>query len=48
MKIVITNQIKHIENSLETLNQFGIELDLESILAVEFEQGLPSDISNAI
>jgi hypothetical protein len=35
------------DNSLEVLNQFGIEIDLESILAVEFELGLSSDISNA-
>ncbi len=40
-------EIKHVENSLEILNEFGIEIDLESILVEEFEQGLPSDISNS-
>jgi hypothetical protein len=36
-----------VDNSLEVLAQFGIEIDLESILAEEFELGLSSDISNA-
>jgi hypothetical protein len=36
-----------LDNSLEVLNQFGIEIDLESILAEELELGLSSDISNA-
>ncbi len=39
--------IKQVDNALEILNQFGIEIDLESILAEELELGLPSDISNA-
>ncbi len=40
-------QIKHLENSLEVLNQFGIEIDLDSILVEEFQQeGLPSDINH--
>ncbi|MEM7594275.1 MAG: hypothetical protein AAF383_22655 [Cyanobacteria bacterium P01_A01_bin.83] len=43
-----TTAIKLVENSLEVLNQFGIELDLETILVEEFEQGLSSDISNGI
>jgi hypothetical protein len=36
-----------VDNSLEVLAEFGIEINLESILAEEFELGLPSDISNA-
>jgi hypothetical protein len=36
-----------VDNTLEILAQFGIEIDLESILAEEFELGLSSDISNA-
>lgn len=40
--------IKSADTSLEILNQFGIELDLEAILDEEFEQGLANDISNAI
>ena len=41
-----TIEIKHVENSLEILNQFATELNLDSILAQEFEAGLASDISN--
>ena len=41
-----TTAIKSVNNSLEILNQFGIELDLEAILVEEFEQGLSSDINN--
>ncbi|ELS04801.1 hypothetical protein Xen7305DRAFT_00045370 [Xenococcus sp. PCC 7305] len=48
MNIATTNQINQVKNSLELLEQFGIEIDLESILEEELEQGLPSDISNAI
>lgn len=48
MNTATATQIKHMETSLETLNQFGIEIDLENILAVEFESELPSDISNGI
>lgn len=47
MNIATATQIKHVENSLEVLNPFGIEIDLESILVEEFEGGLPSDISNS-
>jgi hypothetical protein len=48
MKIATATQIKPVENRLEVLNQFGIEIDLESMLVEEFEQGLPSDISNGL
>ena len=48
MKMATVTQIKYVENSLEVLNQVGIEIDLESILVVEFEQGFSSDISNGI
>ena len=48
MKMATVTQIKYVKNSLEVLNQFGIEIDLESILVAEFEQGFPSDISNGI
>lgn len=41
-----TIEIKHVENSLELLNQFAIELNLDSILAREFEAELASDINN--
>lgn len=43
-----TIEIKHVENSLEILNQFAIELNLDSILTQEFEAGLASDIVNGI
>ena len=47
MNIPTITTIKHLENSLEILNQFGIELDLDSILAEEFQQeGLLSDINH--
>jgi hypothetical protein len=42
-----TIEIKHVENSLEILNQFATELNLDCILAQEFQAGLASDISNA-
>lgn len=41
-------EIKHFESSFAVLNEFGIEIDLQSILAEEFKQGLPSDISNSM
>lgn len=47
MKIVTATEIKHLENSLEFLQEFEIELVLDNILAKEFELGLPSDINNA-
>ncbi|AFZ34535.1 hypothetical protein Sta7437_0953 [Stanieria cyanosphaera PCC 7437] len=46
MNTAIATQIKPIENSLEVLNQFGIELDLDGILITEFEQGLANDLDN--
>jgi hypothetical protein len=48
MNTTTVTQIKPIENSLEILNQFGIELDLDIILVEEFELGLSSDIGNAL
>jgi hypothetical protein len=35
-----------IDNSVEVLNQFAIELDLETILAEELVEGYSSDINN--
>ena len=46
MTIATVTEIKHVENSLEVLNEFGIEIDLNSILVEEYKLGLPSDISN--
>lgn len=48
MNTATATQIKTVENTLEVLNQFGIELDLDIILIEEFELGLSSDISNGI
>jgi len=48
MKIATATQIKHVENSLELLNEFCIEIDLENILVEEYELGLSSDISNGL
>lgn len=48
MTIATVTEIKHVENSLEVLNEFGIEIDLDGILVEEFEQGLSSDISNSM
>ena len=48
MNTATATQIKTVENSLEVVNQFGIELDLNIILEEEFELGLSSDMSNAI
>ena len=47
MNATIT-EINYVENSLEILNEFGIEIDLQSILVEEFEQGLPSDIDYCV
>lgn len=44
MNTATATQIKTVENILEVLNQFGIELDLNIILDEEFELGLSSDI----
>ena len=45
MKNASMTEIKHVENSLEVLNEFGIEIDLEGILVEEYEQGLLSDFN---
>lgn len=37
-----------IDNNVEVLEQFAIELDLETILAEELEAGLSSDVSNIL
>lgn len=44
----VTTEIKPVDHSLEILTQYGIELNLEEILAEEFEAGLSSDISNPL
>lgn len=46
MNTATITPIKPIENSLEVVNQFGIEIDLESILVEEYKLGLASDINN--
>ncbi|MDJ0573519.1 MAG: hypothetical protein QNJ53_31385 [Pleurocapsa sp. MO_192.B19] len=46
MKNATMIEIKHVENSLEVLNDFGIEIGLDGILIEEFERGLPSDLSH--
>lgn len=46
MNTLTVTKIQAVEISLELLNQFGIEIDLESILIEEFEQELASDICN--
>ena len=46
MNTATVTQIKSVANSLEALTQFGIEINLVTILHQEFEQGLSSDISN--
>ena len=48
MQIATATTIKHVENSLEMLNRFGIELDLNVILVEEFEQGLANDLDNPV
>ena len=48
MNTATANQIKTLENSLEVLNQFGIELDLDIILVEEFELGLANDLDNPV
>ena len=37
-----------IDNNVEVLEQFAIELDLDAILAEEFELGLANDLDNPI
>ena len=48
MNTATATPIKTVENSLEVLNQFGIELDLDIILAEEFELGFPNDLDNPV
>lgn len=47
MNFTIT-EIKPIETSLEILVKNGIELDLDTILDEEFEQGLANDLDNPV
>ena len=44
----ITTEIKNIENSLKTLHESGIEIDLLKVLVDELNQGLVNDICNAV
>lgn len=46
MKNATITEIKHVENSLEVLNEFGVEIDLDRILVEEYKLGLSSDINN--
>lgn len=48
MNSATATKINQVVNTLTVLHQFGTEIDLESILVEEFEQGLASDISNGI
>lgn len=41
-------EIKPVLNSLEVLNEFGIELNLDIILVEEFKAELSSDINNSV
>ena len=44
----LTNtEIKPVDNSLEIIEELGVELDLDLILEEELDSGLPSDINNA-
>lgn len=43
---IATVEIKYVENSLEMLNEFGTELNLDNILAEEFEKGIANDLDN--
>lgn len=43
-----TATVTQIDTSVEVLNQFAIELDLDTILAEEFELGLANDLDNPI
>ncbi|BAU63753.1 hypothetical protein STA3757_11200 [Stanieria sp. NIES-3757] len=44
MNTATITPIKPVENSLDILNEFGLEIDLESILIEEYELELASDI----
>lgn len=48
MKIatITSTRINYSENSFVFLHELGIEINLEEILAEEFDRGLPSDINN--
>ena len=46
MTILATKEIKHVEISVEELNQFAIEIDLDTILT-ELNSDLPNDINNS-
>ena len=48
MKNASMTEIKYVKKSLEVLNEFGIEINLDRILVEEFEQGLSSDLNNQI
>ena len=43
-----TTEIQTVDNSLEILSQFGIEIDLSEILAEELKVGLSNDANNYI
>ena len=43
-----TTEIKPVETTLEVLTQYGIELDLDTVLEEEIFQGLANDISNPL
>jgi hypothetical protein len=46
--ITTATEIKHVENSFEILNEFGIEIELEDVLFAEFKQKLTGDINYSI
>lgn len=45
---VATVEIKYLQNSLEMLNEFGTELNLDAILTEEFNLGLANDLDNPL
>ena len=47
MKNATVIEIKHFENSLEVLNDFGIEISLDDVLVEEFKLGLSNDINHS-
>ena len=48
MNTATVTQIESVENILETLENAGVELDLDNILVREFERGLSSDINYCV
>jgi len=48
MNNTTVKEIKTIDSSLEVINQFGIELNLEEVLSEELETGLASDVNSII